>query len=120
MTAEKVSGYLEAKYNVVETFTHIHEPDILGLMDGAIRNAAIEALSKRTKFSSERMVQYMKPKTSQIEKMFRSYLDNDETGASVEVASRGKRTGRKSKSPRQPFIDTGIYRASFRAWVDVA
>ena len=119
MSAPQVARYLENKYNVVETFTAVHDDDIREILTETFRDAIIKTFSERKKFASDRMVQYMKPKTNQIEKLFRSFLDNEETGASVAAATKGNRTGRKSKSPRPPFIDTGIYRASFRVWADI-
>lgn len=119
MTADKVAGYLEHKYQITQDFTRVHEEDIKELLDGAIREVAIDALRKRIKFRSEKIVQLMKPRTVQVDKLFRSYLDNQESGASVKAAVQGKRTGRKSRLPRPPFVNTGIYRASFRSWVDI-
>jgi hypothetical protein len=119
MSATQVAGILEAKYKVVETFTAVHDGDIREILSETFRDAIIKTFSERKKFASDRMVQYMKPKTDQIQKLFRVFLDNEETGAAVAAATKGNRTGRKSKSPRPPFIDTGIYRASFRCWADI-
>lgn len=119
MTADKVASILEAKYQVVQDFTQVHENDIKDFLDGAIREVAIDCLKKRVKFRSEKIVELMRPRTSQVDKLFRSYLDNEETGTSVKAALQGKRTGRKSRAPRPPFVNTGLYRASFRSWVDI-
>lgn len=117
--AQSVAGILEAKYNVVEVFTQVHGEDIQEILTDAFRDTIIKTFSEKKKFASERMVQFMKPKTAEIEKLFRSYLDREESGADVAAANKGNRSGRKAKTPRQPFIDTGIYRASFRCWADI-
>ena len=118
-SATQVANILEAKYGIVQTFTDVHNEDIREILTDAFKDTIIKTFSERKKFSSDRMVQYMKSRTDQIEKLFRSFLDNEETGESVEAANKGNRTGRKSKTPRAPFIDTGIYRASFRCWADI-
>jgi hypothetical protein len=117
--AQQVAGILESKYNVVEIFNHVHDEDIKEILTEAFRDVTIKSFSEKKKFASERMVQFMKPKTEEIEKLFRQYLDREETGVDVAAATKGNRSGRKSKTPRQPFIDTGVYRASFRCWADI-
>lgn len=119
MTAEKVANILEGKYKVVQIFTQTHDEDIQEILTEAFKGAIKDTLSQRRKFVSDRMVQFMKPKTTEIEKLFRTFLDREETGISVEAAEKGNRTGRKSKTPRPPFINTGLYRASFRCWADI-
>src|SRR5580704_2205309 len=73
-TATQVANMLEAKYNIVQTFTDVHNEDIREILSEAFKDAIIKTFSERKKFVSERMVQYMKPKTAQIEKLFRSFL----------------------------------------------
>jgi uncharacterized protein YabN with tetrapyrrole methylase and pyrophosphatase domain len=122
-TAEQVSNILEAKYNILEVFTEIHKDEIMELVTGSFAKVAIQNLSERRKLASDRMARYMKPKTTEIEKMFRRFLDQEEMNGHgnvpVEAAIMGKVTGRKSRAARPSFINTGVYRASFRAWVDI-
>jgi hypothetical protein len=118
-TTGTVANILERKYNIVEVFAQIHGGEIQDILVDNVGDLIIDSLSQRKKFASERMVKYMKPKTDQIQKMFKLFLDREETGADIDVANKGRRTGRKSKTPRPPFINTGLYRASFRCWADI-
>jgi hypothetical protein len=121
MTAEAVANILEEKYNILETFSELNQEEIMQPINEAFNNAAVELLSERRKFTSERMAKYMKPKTDRIEKLFRQFLDMEEmsgrSGIPTQAALSGK--GRRSHKPGKSFIDTGIYRAAFTAWVDI-
>jgi hypothetical protein len=118
-TAQQVANILESKYGILQTFMNMYDDDIKDLMTEKVHDFVIQSLSQKGKLASDRMAQFMKPSTSQIEKMFRGFLDRGETGITIGAALRGDRTGRKSKSPRPAFIDTGLYRASFRVWADI-
>jgi hypothetical protein len=54
---------------------------------------------------------------------FRTYLDREEHGIKTLAARRGvshllPHPYSKNNPPRPSFIDTGLYRKSFRAWVE--
>jgi hypothetical protein len=108
--AEQVAAILEDKYHILDIFKEKHEAEIKDLVHIPLRELVIQAMSERRQLTSDRMAAYMKPKTVQIEKLFRDFLDREETGIGTAVATR---------EGRQSFIDTGLYRASFRAWVDI-
>ena len=54
---------------------------------------------------------------------FKGFLDHEEHGIKTTAARRGvshllPRPYARSNPPRPSFIDTGLYRASFRAWTE--
>jgi hypothetical protein len=118
-TAQQVANILESKYSILQTFVNMYDNEIKDVMTEKVHDFAVQSLSLKGKIVSDRMLKFMKPSTSEIEKMFRGFLDRGETGITIGAALRGDRTGRKSKSPRPAFIDTGLYRASFRVWADI-
>jgi hypothetical protein len=126
MTAEKVAGILEAKYNVVEMFNEIHEEEIKNIMHEGFKEVAERMISERGGQTRSSMKNLMRPATKRIENMFRQFLDHEEMNGMIEgvptdAAKGGKLRGRgkitKRGKQRASFVNTGIYKASFRAWV---
>jgi hypothetical protein len=126
MTAIKVAGILEGKYNIVETFSEIYGEEIQNLLHDQFRETAKQIIIERGGRTTASLKNLMKPATRQIELMFRSFLNNEEMNGMVEgvptdAAKGGKLRGRgkitRKGLQRASFINTGIYRASFRAWV---
>lgn len=109
-TAENIANILEDKYGVLDLFTSMYEEEIAGAITEKVADFAIQSLSSKGKLASDRMAQYVKPSSSKIEKMFRGFLDKGETGI-VTAASMHR--------SKPSFIDTGVYRASFRVWADI-
>jgi hypothetical protein len=127
MTAEDVAKILEGKYGIVETFQRIYEDDITRIIHEGFGEIVTNMISEGKASTTAKLKNLMKPNTNQIERMFRSFLDAEEmngmaAGVPTQAAMRGVRHGRGSKTlrgqPRPSFIDTGIYRASFRCWTD--
>jgi len=119
-TTGDVAEILEANYGVMRTFVELHEKDIanelssqlMGMLESAKQGAPLPLGS----------IQFPK-----IDAMFRDYLDHGEwektSGQPTQAAQNGVRTGKKrpykkSNSPRPSFIDTGLYRGSFKTRVD--
>ena len=125
MTAEMVANILEGKYGIVETFSTIHEDEIKNIMHEGFKEVAERVMAEREGHTTAKIKNLMKPSTKQVEELFKSFLDHEEMngmaeGVPTRAAMRGIRhgRGRKTKRGARPsFIDTGIYRASFRAWV---
>jgi vacuolar-type H+-ATPase subunit E/Vma4 len=125
MTAKKVADILEGKYGILETFYEIHEDEIKNIMHEGFKEVAERIITEREGRTTAKIKNLMKPSTNQIEELFRSFLDQEEMNGMVEgvptkAAMSGVRHGRGSKTKhgaRPSFIDTGIYRASFRAMV---
>jgi hypothetical protein len=127
MTAEKVANILEGKYGIVETFSAVYEEEISNIMTEGFAEIARNMLSSGRTSTTSSIKNLMKPSTNNIQSLFRSFLDQEEMNGMVEgvptaAALGGKRSGRGSKTrkgiKRPSFINTGIYRASFRCWAD--
>jgi hypothetical protein len=127
MTAEDVANILEGKYGIVETFSAIHEDEISNIILEGFAEIA-ERIFEDRGFTTATLRNLMKPNTKQVENMFRRFLDREEMndmvpGVPTKAARKGIRHGRgritKSGTQRPSFIDTGIYKASFRAWADI-
>jgi hypothetical protein len=126
MTAVKVAGILEAKYNVVEMFNEIYEEEISNILHEGFKEVAERIITERGGQTRSSMKNLMKPATRQIENMFRQFLDHEEMNGMIEgvptdAAKGGKLHGRGKVTrrgiQRASFVNTGIYKASFRAWV---
>jgi hypothetical protein len=125
ITAEDVAAILEAKYQVLDEFTKLHVAEIQLAILSQFERVAGDVTSGARRSSN--LGNLLKPATKEIEAMFKKFLDTEEMngrvpGVPTKAALTGVRHGRGSKTmqgtPRPSFIDTGIYRASFRAWVD--
>jgi hypothetical protein len=125
ITAEDVAKILESKYQVLDTFEEVYGPRIQAIVLGQFSQVAGDVITGARRGGVD-LGNMLKPATKEIEKLFRTFLDNEEMngrvpGVPTKAALAGVRSGRGSKTkqgvPRPSFIDTGIYRASFRAWV---
>jgi len=128
--AEKVSNILEDKYGILEFFNEKYSGLIETMISSRFEDLAEEVLARPQgrQYTIAKMSNIMKPVSKDIEKMFREFLDKEEMNASgnagipTGAALLGIRHGIGSKTlkgvPRPSFIDTGIYRASFRCSVD--
>jgi hypothetical protein len=123
ITAEDVAAILESKYKIIDTFTEMYAAQIQYTILSQFEKVAGDVLSGGRRRGD--LGSILKPATKQIEVMFRQFLDKEEMngrapGVPTKAALAGVRHGRGSKTrtgSRPSFIDTGIYRASFRAWV---
>jgi hypothetical protein len=123
ITAEDVAAILESKYKIIDNFTEMYAAQIQYTILSQFERVAGDVISGARR--SGNLGNMLKPATKQIEAMFRQFLDKEEMngrapGVPTIAALSGVRHGRGSKTkkgPRPSFIDTGIYRASFRAWV---
>lgn len=135
-TTGEVAELLESHYHVMETFYEARKEKIADWLAGSVANA-IEAVVEHganvmPTFEAEQ----------NIEHAFRTFLDANEmaqmvaglteserdyflgstggfTGAaSAGVNHRKKSPHSKKNKARPAFIDTGLYQASFRAWVE--
>lgn len=126
MTAEDVAKILETKYHIIDTFEEVYAARIQYAILSQFEKVAGDIVSGVRGYRGAPLESLLKPATKEVEKMFRQFLDNEEMngrvpGVPTKAALAGVRTGRGSKTlrgvPRPSFIDTGIYKASFRAWV---
>jgi hypothetical protein len=119
MTAKDVADILEDKYNIIEVFAQLYEDEIMEPMINKFHDIVLKTLSGEYKSSTDKIIQNMRPKTREIESLFRNFLSMEEmngrTGIPTEAARTGK--GRRTRRSGPSFVDTGIYRAAFRAWI---
>ena len=118
-TTGDVASILEAEYGVMAFFWERHGQEIADLavssMAGAAETVMMGGVQPDDLFVS------LYPK---IEKMFRDFLDamemDGQPGVPTQAALEGvnHRLKLKRGDPRPSFIDTGIYQASFKAWLE--
>jgi len=140
-TTGKVAEYLENDYHVMRTFVELHETEI-GEHLASEFAGAIEDLAQGKPVHLDALGPMHK-----IEEGFRDYLDRGEwestSGQVIQAAREGishrfksvsgktvsarsiasgkvKAKGmvlKRNRGPRKAFIDTGLYQASFAAWI---
>lgn len=135
-TTGEVAEILEKKYHVMETFAELNRAAIGKFLAASVAKA-IESVLQGSPVNALPTMDA----EQRIEHAFRSFLDADvmsQTVASLSIsernyfmdsvgtfdgaASRGvshrkKHPFSRKNKPRPAFIDTGLYQASFRAWV---
>ena len=119
-TSADVAKELEEKYNLVETFWGPVEDQVVELIEEAYI-ADIEAVLMEQKPPKKKA--FGDKLTKKIEEAFRRYLDREEHGIKTTAAARGvshllPQPYSRKNPPRESFIDTGLYRASFRVWLE--
>lgn len=124
-TTGDVAGFLEDKYHVMEFFYEDIGPDLIakaiehsaaGVIENIMMGAPAEGLSLTAEAESE------------VEAAFRHFLDQGEmdniaSGVPTKAALKGvnhrlKHPYSKDNKARPSFIDTGMYQASFKFWVE--
>lgn len=126
-TTAQVAVWLENKYHIMEHFWMIY-----GAPDNApIQKAMLDSLSKtiRTLMVSRQAPRNINPfgtAMGQVEFLFKQMLDKKELdhlaypGIPTLQSLKGysNRFKRRRGPPRPSFIDTGLYSASFKAWLE--
>lgn len=123
-TTSDVAEILETRYHVMETFFELRRDRIAELL----ANSVADALGQVVNGGPVATPTYAAEQ--QIEAMFRAFLDADEMtklwaafgNAPLSLAAQHGVSHRKKRpyaqrDARPAFIDTGLYRSSFRAWV---
>ena len=118
-TTGEVAGYLEDKYHVMETFLELHGEDIA---DGVAKQ--LMGLMANAKAGAPLVVGTVE--FGKVQQQFANYLESSEwertSGQTIMAAKMGIRHSKKwvysnARGPRPAFIDTGLYKASMRAWI---
>lgn len=121
-TTGDIAEILERRYHIVETFVGRHDSEIIG----AVENSLLGNIENQL-MGGPALADPLAAATSEIEHMFRGFLDREEMagmpGIPTAAALRGvnHRLARPNArgNPRRPsFIDSGLYQASFRVWSD--
>lgn len=122
VTTGDVATFLESKYDVMQTFYDNNDQKVaLALEDGLrghLENLLLGAPPSATPFASG---------TSEIDHMFQSFIETGQmekmglpgvpTKAAIERrSSRFKK--KRAKKARPSFVDTGLYVANFKSWID--
>jgi hypothetical protein len=118
ITTGELADILEAKYGITEFFLEEHgEEFIKDILEGYAENLARPEKGRGSK------TDYLGKAVKRGEEMFREMLDNKELdgkrpGVPTNAAELGFRFGRKTSAGRPSFVDTGLYRDSFRIEVE--
>lgn len=120
-TTGDVAEILEDRYHVMEHFVQMHEADIVAALENSIgdafENLLMGAPAQNDVFGAA---------TSAIEAKFKHFLSAKELDAlgypgiptAASLMGVNNRLKIKRGVPRPSFIDTGLYQANFKAWVD--
>jgi hypothetical protein len=122
LTTVDVAEILEAKYGVMEAFYRVHKDVVMGAVARSMEGALESLLMGRR-------VDTWGSATQLIQSEFRRFISSREAekvgipGTPTKAALRGvnhrlKHPYAKRNARRPSFRDTGLYMASFRAWVD--
>jgi hypothetical protein len=121
VTTGDVAEWLESKYSVMDNFAWLHGDDIAE----SLANSAAGALE--TLLMGGVVKNPLARAESEIQARFGEYLEKEEIkftgqkGVPTQAAIDGVRTRlkKKTRAGRRPsFIDTGLYKSSFKAWVE--
>lgn len=124
MTTGDVAEILEDKYSVMEYFWEKHGVEVVRAMEEEMA-VALQSMLDGFPLPPEPFAEAM----GKAQIMFQEFLNTSEmnellgngpgTGAARKgVNHRLKHPYAKGNPPRPPFIDTGLFQASFRAWVE--
>lgn len=120
-TTGDVAEILEAEYGVMETFWGKYGQEVGDEMAQAYVGA-LEALH-----AGHVMRDPLGQVTTGIERRFKQFLTNKEmdglrpgvpTQASLDGKSKRFKKQNKKRGPRPSFVDSGLYRSSFKTWFD--
>lgn len=119
-TTGDVAELLEAKYHPMEHFFQIHGQHVADAMADAMAGSLESVLMGAPKTHDP-----FGTAMSRTEERFKAMLSNKELetlgypGVPTKAALQGrsKRHKRSKGPPRPSFIDSGLYQASFKAWV---
>jgi hypothetical protein len=119
-----VAEILESKYEVMGKFAEKHEQDIAGDLENSLEGVLENMMLGGPTVAPD---QAFAAGTSAIEHRFKQFLSLKEMdslgvpGVPTQAALAGKSKRFKSgygPKPRPSFIDTGLYQANFKAWID--
>ena len=122
-TTGDVAGWLEDRYHVMEHFWNLHADDVVQALEGSLQGAIDNLL-----MGAPMSVSAFGQAETAIEDRFKRMLAEREldvlgfpgipTGAAQRGVSHRHKRPNVRRGPRPSFIDTGLYQASFKAWVE--
>lgn len=121
LTTGDVAEFLENKYHIMEIFFEIHKDEIVENLTESVKDT-MEAILSGASINIDPFGEA----TSKIEENFKGFLSNREMenlgypGVPTKAALMGvnHRLKRRHGPPRPSFIDTGLYQASFKSWIE--
>jgi len=124
-TTGDVAGWLEGRYHVMEIFAQEKGDDIAAALESSLAGALESAFMGAANMNN---FDPTGAAMSEIEDRFKTFLSSQEIeklgypGVPTQAAKDGvnhrlKHPYRK-RAARPSFIDTGLYQASFKAWID--
>lgn len=130
-TTGEVATFLEKNYHVMETFYEDNKDKIAQWLSDAVAGEIENMALGKPMHSAELTTNLGRQKirgasfNGHIEARFREFLSQREwkklSGQRVEAAEAGvshrKKRAYVKRAARPEFVDTGLYQASFRAWV---
>jgi hypothetical protein len=131
-TTGDVAELLEDRYHIMATFFELRREKIAGFLANDMAASIQRLVNGGPAIDKRSSLTY--GADQKIEAMFRSFLDANEmsrlqkafTGVGLSAAAEAGVSHRKkhpyaqANKARPAFIDTGLYRISFRAWTTVA
>lgn len=133
-TTGEVAGYLEDEYHIMCTFLESYEDKIgefladamVGEIEALAQGKPVLIFGKDVETQLGDRVISGSSVNGKIEEAFRDFLDAREwkqtSGQAVDAADQGinhrKSQPYKKRNARPEFVDTGLYQASFRAWLE--
>lgn len=124
-TAGTVADYLEKQYHIVDVFWAMHGDEVVDLINDIAAERLEKVLAGELNIKDTSLARMSKPAMPKIQAMFRNFLDKREmdgqegvpTTAAINGISHWYRQER-GRGQRPSFVDSGIYRAAFRAWIE--
>jgi hypothetical protein len=121
-TTGDVAEYLENKYHPMEIFWQLHGQEVADDMAGGLAGS-LESLMMGAPPTHDPFGTAM----SRTEERFKSMISSGELerlgypGLPTEAAKKRRSLrfkAKKKSGPRPSLVDTGLYQASFKSWVD--
>ncbi len=121
-TTGEVAAKIEDEYDVMDVFYRLHGTEVK-------KAVADELIARMNDFIEGRTHRKSTVTLPKVQSAFRDYLSRDEwqkeTGWKIAAAKAGSsqrfkdsKNKKKKRGARPAFIDTGLYSASFRAWIE--
>lgn len=126
MTGE-VATKLERNYGIMKFFFNAHQDEVALMLEDSFAGSLANALMGAPKQADTALFNQACSKIETKFKMFLSQKEMDGKIAGVPTKAslmgysgrfKDSKNRKKKRGPRPSFIDTGLYQASFKSWVD--
>jgi hypothetical protein len=121
-TTTQVAKELEERYGIVDKFFELEEDSIIHLLIESVANATEAVMSEQplSALISAQDIKKIEDKFKQnlSDRKYDGVIPKVPTLASLRGVSHLRQDPNAQRPSRPSFIDTGLYRASFKAWVE--